>query len=135
MSDPAEIQTLTCLRDLYKAAFACNHSAPCFVVGTKSNLDYGLPGAQKIEMAAKVKKFAQAIEAPLIYCANTETIRIDITKLSQIVIGAVFHLKPKVEIVDDPMKPAFSEGRELSKPTSLAISTSLGVEDNVFSEP
>jgi GTP-binding protein of the ras superfamily involved in termination of M-phase len=105
MFDLSAIQSLTALRDWYKAAFACNNSARCFLVGNKFDLYHELPDQEKAVITTKAKKFAQAIGAPLIYCANTQTMSINIAKLFQIVIGQVFGLKPKIEIVDDPMKP------------------------------
>lgn len=103
MFDLSNISSLTALRDWYKAAYSCNQTARVFLVGTKFDLYFDLPEQERICITNKAKKFANAIGAPLVYCSNTHSI--NVKKLFQIVIGAVFGLNPKIEKCDDPSKP------------------------------
>jgi GTP-binding protein of the ras superfamily involved in termination of M-phase len=97
--------TLRGLPQWYKLVHTCNTDACVFVVGTKFDLYHELPEQEKVALTSQAKRLAEAIGAPLVYCAVTDTLSINTSKLWQIIIGKVFGLKPKIEPVDDPMKP------------------------------
>ncbi len=103
MFDLSNIQSLPALRDWYKSAWTCNQNARPFLVGTKFDIYFEKPEDERILITNKAKKFAKAIQAPLIYCSATHSI--NIKKLFQIIIGRVFGLNTKIEQCDDPSKP------------------------------
>jgi GTP-binding protein of the ras superfamily involved in termination of M-phase len=105
MFDLTALSSLTALRDWYKAAWDCNKTARVFLVGSKFDRYFELPEAERVVITNKAKKFATAIGASLIYCAVTSDLAINVNKLFQVIIGSVFGLKPKIDIVDDPGKP------------------------------
>jgi GTP-binding protein of the ras superfamily involved in termination of M-phase len=105
MFDLTALSSLTALRDWYKAAWDCNKTARVFLVGNKFDKYFELPEAERVVITSKAKKFASAIGAPLVYCAVTSELAINVNKLFQVIIGSVFGLKPKIDIVDDPNKP------------------------------
>jgi GTP-binding protein of the ras superfamily involved in termination of M-phase len=105
MFDLTALSSLTALRDWYKAAWDCNKTARVFLVGNKFDKYFELPEAERAVITSKAKKFASAIGAPLVYCAVTGDLAINVNKLFHVIIGSVFGLKPKLETVDDPNRP------------------------------
>ena len=103
MFDLSQMSSLIALRDWYKAAYQCNDPARVFLVGNKYDKYYDMPQQEKELITNQAKRFANAIGAPLVYCSST--LSINVKKLFQSVIGSVFGLRPKVEVVDDPSKP------------------------------
>jgi GTP-binding protein of the ras superfamily involved in termination of M-phase len=105
MFDLTSMSSLTALRDWYKAAWECNKTARVFLVGNKFDKYFELQEEHRIMITNKAKKFAKAIGAPLVYCACTQDMAINVQKLFQIVIGSVFGLKPKIDVCDDHNHP------------------------------
>ena len=103
MFDLSNFASLTALRDWYKSAYDCNPGARVFLVGNKFDLYFEMSEQEKIAITNKAKKFADAIDAPLMYCSNTHSI--NVKKLFQLVIAQVFGLEPKIEKCDDPNQP------------------------------
>lgn len=97
--DLSDNKTLTCLRDFYKSAFLYNNIMKPILVGTRFDLYYGMQDQEKMQITEKAKKFAKAINAPLVYCSEEKSI--NIKKIFQIIIGKVFSLTPKIDQVDD----------------------------------
>ena len=101
--DLANLSTLSRLKEWYKAASECNAQARVFLVGNKFDLYHSFTPEQKIEITKKAKKFAEAIDAPLVYCSSKHSI--NVKRLFQIIISQVFGLELNINTCEDPEKP------------------------------
>ncbi len=98
MFDLSRKATLRSVKDWYRQARGFNRTAIPFLVGTKYDLFVDLPDEQQEEITRQAKKYARAMNAPLIFTSTCASINIQ--KIFKIVISKTFDLRLKIpEIV------------------------------------
>lgn len=99
MFDLSRKSTLNSIKDWYRQARGFNRTAIPFLVGTKYDVFVELPDAEQEQITRQAKKYADAMNAPLIFCSTSASINIQ--KIFKIVISKAFDLKLKIpEIVN-----------------------------------
>ncbi|KAF6014229.1 hypothetical protein HII13_000574 [Brettanomyces bruxellensis] len=99
MFDLSRKITLRSVKDWYRQARGFNRTAIPFLVGTKYDLFVDLPDEQQEEITRQAKKYARAMNAPLIFTSTCASINIQ--KIFKIVISKTFDLRLKIpEIVN-----------------------------------
>lgn len=99
MFDLSRKSTLNSIKDWYRQARGFNRTAIPFLVGTKYDVFVELPDAEQEQITKQAKKYAHAMNAPLIFCSTSASINIQ--KIFKIVISKAFDLRLKIpEIVN-----------------------------------
>jgi len=88
-------RTLSMIREWFRNAKKKNKRAIPFLVGLKFDLFKEKDMNFKQEITQQAQKFAKVMRAPLIFCSSSHSI--NIKNLFKIIIGKVFHLRPKVK--------------------------------------
>ncbi|VEU24358.1 DEKNAAC105557 [Brettanomyces naardenensis] len=99
MFDLSRKSTLNSVKDWYRQARGFNRTAIPFLVGTKYDLFVDLPDEEQEEITRQARKYAKAMNAPLIFSSTCASINIQ--KIFKIVISKTFDLRLKIpEIVN-----------------------------------
>ncbi|GME75285.1 unnamed protein product [Ambrosiozyma monospora] len=104
MFDLSRKSTLNSVKDWYRQARGFNRTAIPFLVGTKYDLFVDLPDDEQEEITRQAKKYAKAMNAPLIFSSTSASINIQ--KIFKIVISKAFDLKlriPEIQSVGEPI--------------------------------
>ena len=94
MFDLTKKSTLTSIKDWYRQARGFNRTAIPFLVGTKYDMFVELPEHEQEEITRQAKKYAHAMNAPLIFSSTSASINIQ--KIFKIVISKAFDLRVKI---------------------------------------
>lgn len=98
MFDLSRKSTLNSIKDWYRQARGFNRTAIPFLVGTKYDVFVELPDQEQEEITKQAKRYAHAMNAPLIFSSTSASINIQ--KIFKIVISKAFDLRLKIpEIV------------------------------------
>lgn len=103
--DLANPPTLNRLKEWYTSASECNTQARVFLVGNKFDLYENFSEEQKVKITERAKRFANAIEAPLVYCSSLSDT--NVKELFKLIISQIFGLKLGISTCDDPNKAVF----------------------------
>lgn len=104
MFDLSRKSTLNSIKDWYRQARGFNRTAIPFLVGTKYDVFFELPDAEQAEITKQAKKYAHAMNAPLIFCSTSASINIQ--KIFKIVISKAFDLRlriPEIIHIGEPI--------------------------------
>lgn len=104
MFDLSRRQTLTSIKDWYRQARGFNRTAVPFLVGTKYDLFIELSDEEQEEITRQAKKYAKAMNAPLIFTSTSTSI--NVKKIFKIIISKIFDLglkTPEITNVGEPI--------------------------------
>lgn len=103
MFDLSRKSTLNSIKDWYRQTRGFNRTAIPFLVGTKYDVFIELSDAEQDEITKQAKKFAHAMNAPLIFSSTSASINIQ--KIFKIVISKAFDLKLKIPEITNTGEP------------------------------
>jgi GTP-binding protein of the ras superfamily involved in termination of M-phase len=103
MFDLTRKSTLNSIKDWYRQTRGFNRTAIPFLVGTKYDVFYELPIEEQAEITKQAKKYAHAMNAPLIFSSTSASINIQ--KIFKIVISKAFDLRLKIAEITDIGEP------------------------------
>lgn len=103
MFDLCHKSTLTSIKGWYKQVRFLNKAAIPILIGTKYDYFAKFKAEDQSEITSQARKFAQAMNAPLIFCSSSASININ--KIFKIVLAKVFDLPCKVEKVTKDGEP------------------------------
>ncbi|ODV83321.1 hypothetical protein CANARDRAFT_9723 [[Candida] arabinofermentans NRRL YB-2248] len=103
MFDLSRKSTLNSVKDWYRQTRGFNRTAIPFLVGTKYDLFVDLSDDEQEEITRQAKKFARAMNAPLIFCSTSASINIQ--KIFKIVISKAFDLRLKIPEIGNVGEP------------------------------
>ncbi|TID16240.1 hypothetical protein CANINC_004239 [Pichia inconspicua] len=104
MFDLSRRETLTSIKDWYRQARGFNRTAIPFLIGTKYDLFIELSDEEQEEITRQAKKYAKAMNAPLIFTSTSTSI--NVKKIFKIIISKVFDLglkTPEITNVGEPI--------------------------------
>lgn len=99
MFDLNQPSSLVAIRQWYKQARAINRAAIPFLVGTKYDAFSQQPEAKQAVMNKKVRKFAAAMKAPIIYCSAASNI--NVATIFKIVLSKILGVRCKTPLIPD----------------------------------
>lgn len=104
MFDLSRRETLSSIKDWYRQARGFNRTAIPFLVGTKYDLFIELSDEEQEEITRQAKKYAKAMNAPLIFSSTSTSI--NVKKIFKIIISKIFDLglkTPEIINVGEPI--------------------------------
>ena len=99
--------SLFSVKRLYKEAKKENKQFMPFLIGTKFDLFESFQNSYKEEITKQARKFAEKMNAPLIYCSAAEGV--NIKKIFKLIVAKVFDLKPKIKEQTNASRDAILE--------------------------
>ncbi|KAK4057496.1 Ras GTPase tem1 [Microbotryomycetes sp. JL221] len=102
--DLSRKSTLNSIKDWYRQARGFNKTAIPFLIGTKYDLFLTFDKEEQIDVTNQAKKFAKAMNSPLIFCSTSYSINVQ--KIFKIVLSKVFDLKctiPEITELGEPI--------------------------------
>ncbi|KAJ5080258.1 protein tem1 [Anaeramoeba ignava] len=102
--DLTRIDTLSNVKSWIQKAHKLNPTAIPLLIGTKYDLYAVKSEAEQKEMTDTARKFAKAMDCPLIYCSSSHSINIQ--KIFKVILSKVFSLEiaiPKISGDGDPI--------------------------------
>lgn len=103
MFDLTRPETLDSIREWHRKARALNKCAMPLLIGCKYDLLLDLPSEEHAHMCNLSRRFAAAINAPLIFCAPS--VPINVTNVFKVILIRLFGLAPAVPILRQPGEP------------------------------
>lgn len=99
MFDLTRRSTLSSIKDWYRQARGFNRTAIPLLIGTKYDLFTNLPYEEQEKITIQAKKYAEAMNAPLIFCSTSASI--NIRKIFILILAKIFDIKWNVpEIIN-----------------------------------
>ena len=96
-------KTLDAVREWHRKARALNKCAMPFLVGCKYDQLLEQPVDEHAHMVKVSRRFAEAISAPLIFCAPS--VPINVSNVFKVILISLFGLAPAVKQLRDPGEP------------------------------
>lgn len=96
--------TLTSIKEWYRQAYGLNERAVPILVGTKYDLLVELRPEYQERISRQSMKYAQVMNAPLIFCSTAKSINVQ--KIFKVAIAKVFNLTltvPEINEIGDPL--------------------------------
>jgi len=112
-------ETLDAIRDWHRKARALNKCAMPFLVGCKYDLLLEQPVEEQLHMVSIARRFAAAVDAPLIFCAPS--VPINVSNVFKVILIRLFGLAPAVPLLSQPGEPVLHY--EMPQPASCEDST------------
>jgi len=103
MFDLSRKSTLASVKEWYRQARGFNKRAVSFLVGTKYDLFLQYSAQEQQETTRQARKFAKAMNAPLIFCSTRHSVNIQ--KIFKIVLSKAFDLKCTIPIISENGAP------------------------------
>ncbi|GMM45189.1 Ras family GTPase [Pichia kluyveri] len=103
MFDLSRKSTLNSIKDWYRQTRGFNRTAIPFLVGTKYDVFIELPIEEQDQITKQAKKYASAMNAPLIFSSTSASINIQ--KIFKIVISKAFDLRLKIPEITNTGEP------------------------------
>lgn len=97
-------ETLSSIKEWYRQAYGLNDSAIPILVGTKYDLLIDLDPEYQEQISRTSMKYAQVMNAPLIFCSTAKSINIQ--KIFKIALAKIFNLTltiPEINEIGDPL--------------------------------
>ncbi|CAI4047660.1 hypothetical protein SKDZ_13G0720 [Saccharomyces kudriavzevii ZP591] len=97
-------ETLSSIKEWYRQAYGLNDSAIPILVGTKYDLLIDLDPEYQEQISGTSMKYAQVMNAPLIFCSTAKSINIQ--KIFKIALAKIFNLTltiPEINEIGDPL--------------------------------
>ena len=118
--DLTQPETLDAVRDWHRKARALNKCAVPFLVGSKYDALLELPVEEQMHMNTVARRFAAAVDAPLIFCAPS--VPINVSNIFKVILIRLFGLAPAVPLLQQPGEPCI-----IYEPPDTASTRSSGV--------
>ena len=103
MFDLSRKSTLNSIKDWYRQTRGFNRTAIPFLVGTKYDVFIELTIEEQYQITKQAKKYASAMNAPLIFSSTSASINIQ--KIFKIVISKAFDLRLKIPEITNTGEP------------------------------